>query len=119
MRSEKFQTLRDELDSKMDEWRERLLQVQAESIRKAEQRAHEAIRKRRERTASLSRERTSRHQELFKAVSDRESERVKEGREGIARKLARIDSFKTEREKSADRARRLAQKTSELRELLL
>ena len=56
-RSARARLLRSELESKLDVWRRRVLEVQEESIRRAEEKAKKTTETRRARVASENRDR--------------------------------------------------------------
>lgn len=108
--------LKKELDDKLDEWRNKVLKVQEESIRQAEERASAKWEERRERVASENRERSHRHQKLLREAEVTEAAAERAERERIEVKNEKVDLLIKEREDERQRSRMHAIRMAKLRE---
>ena len=110
--------LKEELDRKFDEWRKRLLDVQKQSIRSAEERVVAALEKRRENLMSEMKHRKEKHEQTFQKVMEIEHNRLEDNKKTIMLKNEKAQKFKQEQEKALERSRALAPKTAELRDAI-
>ena len=110
--------LKEELDRKFDEWRKRLLDVQKQSIRSAEERVVAALEKRRENLMSEMKHRKEKHEQTFQKVMEIEHNRLEDNKKTIMLKNEKAQKFKQEQEKALERSRALARKTAELRDAI-
>lgn len=110
--------LKEELDRKFDEWRKRLLDVQKQSIRSAEERVVAALEKRRENLMSEMKHRKEKHEQTFQKVMEIEHNKVEDNKKTIMLKNEKAQKFKQEQEKALERSRALARKTAELRDAI-
>ena len=110
--------LKEELDRKFDEWRKRLLDVQKQSIRSAEERVVAALEKRRENLMSEMKHRKEKHEQTFQKVMEIEHNKLEDNKKTIMLKNEKAQKFKQEQEKALERSRALARKTAELRDAI-
>ena len=110
--------LKEELDRKFDEWRKRLLDVQKQSIRSAEERVVAALEKRRENLISEMKHRKEKHEQTFQKVMEIEHNKLEDNKKTIMLKNEKAQKFKQEQEKALERSRALARKTAELRDAI-
>ena len=110
--------LKEELDRKFDEWRKRLLDVQKQSIRMAEERVVAALEKRRENLISEMKHRKEKHEKTFQKVMEIEHNKLEDNKKTIMLKNEKAQKFKQEQEKALERSRALARKTAELRDAI-
>ena len=110
--------LKEELDRKFDEWRKRLLDVQKQSIRSAEERVVAALEKRRENLMSEMKHRKEKHEQTFQKVMEIEHNKLEDNKKTIMLKNEKARKFKEEQEKALERSRALARKTAELRDAI-
>ena len=110
--------LKEELDRKFDEWRKRLLDVQKQSIRSAEERVVAALEKRRENLMSEMKHRKEKHERTFQKVIEIEHNKLEDNKKTIMLKNEKAQKFKQEQEKALERSRALARKTAELRDAI-
>ena len=110
--------LKEELDRKFDEWRKRLLDVQKQSIRSAEERVVAALEKRRENLMSEMKHRKEKHEQTFQKVMEIEHNKLEDNKKTIMLKNEKARKFKQEQEKALERSRALARKTAELRDAI-
>ena len=110
--------LKEELDRKFDEWRKRLLDVQKQSIRSAEERVVAALEKRRENLMSEMKNRKEKHEQTFQKVMEIEHNKLEDNKKTIMLKNEKAQKFKQEQEKALERSRALARKTAELRDAI-
>ena len=110
--------LKEELDRKFDEWRKRLLDVQKQSIRSAEERVVAALEKRRENLMSEMKHRKEKHEQTFQKVMEIEHNKLEDNKKSIMLKNEKARKFKQEQEKALERSRALARKTAELRDAI-
>ena len=110
--------LKEELDRKFDEWRKRLLDVQKQSIRSAEERVVAALEKRRENLMSEMKNRKEKHEQTFQKVMEIEHNKLEDNKKTIMLKNEKARKFKQEQEKALERSRALARKTAELRDAI-
>ena len=75
--------LKEELDRKFDEWRKRLLDVQKQSIRSAEERVVAALEKRRENLMSEMKHRKEKHEQTFQKVMEIEHNKLEDNKKAI------------------------------------
>ena len=110
--------LKEELDRKFDEWRKRLLDVQKQSIRSAEERVVAALEKRRENLMSEMKHRKEKHEQTFQKMMEIEHNKLEDNKKTIMLKNEKAQKFKQEQEKALERSRALARKTAELRDAI-
>ena len=110
--------LKEELDRKFDEWRKRLLDVQKQSIRSAEERVVAALEKRRENLMSEWKHRKEKHEQTFQKVMEIEHNKLEDNKKTIMLKNEKARKFKQEQEKALERSRAVARKTAELRDAI-
>ena len=110
--------LKEELDRKFDEWRKRLLDVQKQSIRTAEERVVQALEKRRHNLMSEMKLRTEKHEKTFQKILEIKNNKLAANQKSIMVKYEKADKFKEEQEKALERSRALARKTAELRDAI-
>ena len=92
--------LKEELDRKFDEWRKRLLDVQKQSIRSAEERVVAALEKRRENLMSEMKHRKEKHEQTFQKVMEIEHNKLEDNKKTIMLKNEKARKLKEEQEKA-------------------
>jgi hypothetical protein len=110
--------LKEELDRKFDEWRKRLLDVQKQSIRTAEERVVQALEQRRQNLISEMKLRKEKHENTFQKILEIKNNKFAENKRSIMMKYEKAEKFKEEQEKALERSRALARKTAELRDAI-
>jgi len=110
--------LKEELDRKFDNWRKRLLDVQKQSIRMAEERVVSILEKRRENLISEMKQRKEKHEHAFQKILEIKNNKLAESQRSIKLKYEKAEKFKEEQEKALERSRALARKTAELRDAI-
>ena len=110
--------LKEELDRKFDNWRKRLLDVQKQSIRMAEERVVSILEKRRENLISEMKQRKEKHEHAFQKILEIKNNKLAESQRSIKHKYEKAEKFKEEQEKALERSRALARKTAELRDAI-
>ena len=110
--------LKEELDKKFDEWRKRLLDVQKQSIRMAEERVVEVLEEKRQNLVSEMTLRKERHEKTFQHFLEIKNKKLAENQKAIMIKYGKADKFKQEQERALERSRALARKTAELRDAI-
>ena len=110
--------LKEELDRKFDEWRKRLLDVQKQSIRTAEERVVQALEQRRQNLISEMKLRKEKHEKSFQKMLELKNNKLSENQRSIMMKYEKAEKFKEEQEKALERSRALARKTAELRDAI-
>jgi len=114
----RVQQLKSELEAGLDLWRKQVLSVQSLSIMKAEERARRELESRRERLAEEMRSREERCQEKRREQQKESRERVASARKKLERKEKKIAALLVEREQSILRARKMAETSAKLREII-
>jgi len=114
----RVQQLKSELEAGLDLWRKQVLSVQSLSIMKAEERARRELESRRERLAEEMRSREERCQEKRREQQKETRERVATARKKLERKEKKIAALLVEREQSILRARKMAETSAKLREII-
>ena len=110
--------LKEELDKKLDEWRKRLLDVQKQSIRMAEERLVMSLEQKRQKLVSEMKLRKERHDKTFQIILKMKNDKLAEDQKTISFKLQKVEKFKEEQNKALERSRALARKTAELRDAI-
>ena len=110
--------LKEELDRKLDEWRKRLLDVQTQSIRNAEERVWKILKQKRQKLAEEVRLRTDRHIETFQKLLEDKNKKALEDQSNVKSKLTKAQKFKEKQELALESAIALARRTAELREAI-
>ena len=110
--------LKEELDRKFDNWRKRLLDVQKQSIRLAEERVVSILETRRENLISEMKQKREKHEKTFQKILEIKNNKLAESQRSIKLKYEKAEKFKEEQEKALERSRALARKTSELRDAI-
>jgi len=116
--SVRVQQLKSELEAGLDLWRKQVLSVQSLSIMKAEERARRELESRRERLAEEMRSREERCQEKRREQQKETREKVATARKKLERKEKKIAALLVEREQSIMRARKMAETSAKLREII-
>lgn len=110
--------LKSELEAGLDLWRKQVLSVQSQSIRRAEERVRNELESRREKLADEMRNREKKCEEKRKEKEEEKNMRIIIAKQKIEEKEKKIEKLLSEREKSIVRARKMAETSAKLRELI-
>jgi len=107
-----------ELEAGLEKWRQQVLEVQENNIRRAGEQAEGRKILRRQRSREDRRSRERRVHEVRTKSKEREDEDIKAKKEAIEAKQKKVDCLLRDREESVERQRRLAAKTERLKRCL-
>jgi len=110
--------LKAELEAGLDLWRKQVLSVQSQSIRRAEEKVRNDLESRREKLAEEMRSREQKCLEKRKEKEEEKKMRIMNAKKKIEEKEKKVEKLKIEREKSIIRARKMAETSAKLRELI-
>jgi len=110
--------LKAELEAGLDLWRKQVLSVQSQSIRRAEEKVRNDLESRREKLAEEMRSREQKCLEKRKEKEEEKKMRVVNAKKKIEEKEKKVQKLKIEREMSIIRARKMAETSAKLRELI-
>jgi len=110
--------LKAELESGLDLWRKQVLSVQSQSIRRAEERVRKELESRREKLAEEIRTRELKCLEKRREQEEEKKLRVNNTKKKIEEKEKKVERLLSEREKTIIRARKMAENSAKLRELI-
>eukprot|EP00092_Neocalanus_flemingeri_P009343 GFUD01010055.1.p1 GENE.GFUD01010055.1~~GFUD01010055.1.p1 ORF type:complete len:782 (-),score=232.97 GFUD01010055.1:117-2462(-) len=110
--------LKSELEAGLDLWRKQVLSVQSQSIRRAEERVRNELESRREKLAEEMRSREQKCLEKRKEKEEEKKMRIMNAKKKIEEKEKKIEKLLSEREQSIIRARKMAETSAKLRELI-
>lgn len=110
--------LKAELESKLDLWRKQVLSVQSLSIRRAEEKVRSELDGRREKLAEEMRSREQKFLEKRKENEKEQDEKRSQTKKKIEEKDKKVEKLLSEREQSILRARKMAETSALLREII-
>jgi hypothetical protein len=110
--------LKSELETGLDKWWHQVLEVQSMSIRRAEEKARRELDRRREKVAEEIKTREVRHQEIRGKCEKEVKDQQAWHRRAIWQKQKKVERMLDDRERAVERARKMAFKTAELRDVI-
>lgn len=110
--------LKAELEGKLDLWRKQVLSVQSLSIRRAEEKVRNEIDNRREKLAEEMRSREVKCLENRREKEQAKRQKLKITKKKIEEKDRKVEKLLSEREQSIIRARKMAETSAKLREII-
>ncbi|XP_071749057.1 uncharacterized protein [Lepeophtheirus salmonis] len=119
VRLEQTQALKRELEASMNCWRKKVLEVQTESIKKAEENVHNTLEEKRHKLDLENQRRFERQKARFAQVQDGQRRKAEEVMNSIEKKQKRMANYHKQREKELHFAKERARQTSELRQALI
>lgn len=111
-------SLKSELEAGLDLWRKQVLSVQSQSIRRAEEKYRREIEARRARVSKGIRGREKRYNEKKKEQEEIKKSRITNTMQKMENRNKKVDQLLSEREKSIIQARRMAENSAKLREII-